>query len=720
MPDPGRSWRPFFRVGPEAVVDCFQEALKKRRRLSGPDRQLLEAHLQDTGVRQSRAGKIPDEQVAKGLADLCSRDKDIGNEIIPIVIRLWMESKSDLRTRVEQSLRANNLAIRTVTSASHGFEVDWPPDSYREITDQLHAENRNEPSATVDLMICCLTGRAPVVSEESAHEFQMTPVEIDFDEWLSTLRGVPETSKLWDAYARFAETAAGIHATKRRLAILAPLFREFRAEADTMQRLFGYSDCESWAESDFDFLLVEQVAGDMRTMIARLHVLKRPLSSSYDEQISQFEERKTAGQIVAEIYSRLSALRNQTSANTRTATPRQPHPEAIAAQVVPDPGMPQIGAELSCESPSVTSQNSVSRQNFRNGVGSPAGRTTNTWNPRRPVSNEQREVTAGLRDAPGLHNQPAVQKTGPGAAARYPQKSGAAPDTLTKTTKSVATWQRWEKTALDRKFMIVISILGIFCLGTTIAIVAITHRILAQRRNTVAASPVVEDTPSARVATVTLKRDGSRFSGTVVRRENDSITMMDPGGFVRTFLESDVSDIRYSARNTQPASSGVSGRKPVSGTAGKPGAATALSLADQVIEFAKGAEFPIRSVGFLDSSSVPAGAIFVGVTDADIKSTAGRILIPEGANVTFGLLDNKKIDGRISMSFQLESADFNGHHYVISPATGKPGPAITVAFTGAKEGSPEAIARGLNVHLDDQSYMEFRAAIPVAFRLSDR
>jgi hypothetical protein len=161
-------------------------------------------------------------------------------------------------------------------------------------------------------------------------------------------------------------------------------------------------------------------------------------------------------------------------------------------------------------------------------------------------------------------------------------------------------------------------------------------------------------------------------------------------------------------------------KRPAAQTLDKRTAATAPSDADRVIEFTKGAEFPIRSVGFLDSSSIPAGAIFVGVMDADVKSQSDRVLIPEGANVTFGLLENKKVDGRILMSFELDSADFNGRHYVVSSAAGKLGPGITIAFAGAKEGSPEAKVRGLNIHLDDQYYMKFRAATPVIFRLSEK
>jgi hypothetical protein len=100
----------------------------------------------------------------------------------------------------------------------------------------------------------------------------------------------------------------------------------------------------------------------------------------------------------------------------------------------------------------------------------------------------------------------------------------------TKSTKSVATWQRWEKSALDRKFMIVMSILGLLSLGTIIAIIGTTHKVLTDRPKPPETGSMIEGRNPAQVATATLKVDGSLFSGRVVRRENNSITMEGPGG----------------------------------------------------------------------------------------------------------------------------------------------------------------------------------------------
>lgn len=700
---------------------------------------MLEAHLQNAAVRKSRAGRVPDEKLAMGLADLCYQHEDIGNQVVPVVVRLWMESKSDLRTSVEESLRSNNISV--VTSSDLGFEANWSPDSYRDVTNQIRAGNTNEPSGAVDLMIYCLTGRAPAVSEDGAQEFLAAPFEIDFDEWLSTLRDLPENSKRWDAYTRFSKTAADIYADKRRLAILGPVFRDFLPEAGAIKELFGYSDCESWTAADFDSSVLEQVADDLRTMIAKLRVLNRPLSGSYQEQVSQFDERKAAGQVISRTYARLSAMRNQSGVSripptlpgvsptqiaagafkpeTRTAapaedrtsvagdgrvTPRTRDIYANAAQLDPDPRMLRIGAVLSRDTTAAASQTTLP-----GGLESPTGSATTAWNVIRPLSEYGNGLTTTLDDNTWSRNQPVAQ--GLDVLGRHPQKAGVAQDLPSKGTNAVATWQSWEKTALDRKFMIVIGILGVFCLGTIIAIVGITHKILTEGQKTSEARPVVEDSTPALQATVTLKLDGSRFSGTVVRREQNSITMTGAGGVVRTFLESELSDIKYTAQDGPTDSPKAA--------ANKPGAATPKSSADRVIEFPKGTQFPVRSVGLLDSSTVLPGAIFVGVTDTAVKNPVGKVLIPEGANVTFGLVENKKIDGRISMTFELDSADFDGHHYVVSPAAGKPGPGVMASFAGAKEGSPEARTRGLNVHLDNEYFMGFQAAMPVTFKLSE-
>ncbi|HEY5381479.1 MAG TPA: hypothetical protein VIJ65_04440, partial [Acidobacteriaceae bacterium] len=140
--------------------------------------------------------------------------------------------------------------------------------------------------------------------------------------------------------------------------------------------------------------------------------------------------------------------------------------------------------------------------------------------------------------------------------------------------------------------------------------------------------------------------------------------------------------------------------------------------ASNLIRIPEGTELPVRTRGFLDSCCLAPNALSLGVLDADVKGPGGKVVLPAGANVTIQLVEEKNVDGRITMTFELGSLDFGGRHYVIASAKGGLEPGARVTFTGAKAGTPEAKLRGLNVHLDNQSYMGFKAETPIVVTLS--
>ena len=227
------------------------------------------------------------------------------------------------------------------------------------------------------------------------------------------------------------------------------------------------------------------------------------------------------------------------------------------------------------------------------------------------------------------------------------------------------------------------------------------------------------------IATITLKRDGTHFSGTVVRRAANSITLTDSSGESRVFLYTELSDIEYGAPEAPTANTaGSAGQSAVpsagtgrSNSSGRSGTASARA-ANGTVQFPIGTEIPVRGRGVFDSCCMPAGSIALGVTDADVKGPDGKVAIPEGANVTIITREVKIADGYVQMQFELGSADFNDQHYVISSAKGGLEPSAVVTFLGAKYGSPEAKAKGLHIHLEDQTYMGFKAVTPTLLKPS--
>jgi hypothetical protein len=238
------------------------------------------------------------------------------------------------------------------------------------------------------------------------------------------------------------------------------------------------------------------------------------------------------------------------------------------------------------------------------------------------------------------------------------------------------------------------------------------------------------DNAPPQTATLTFKRDGSHFTGTVVRKEPNSITVTGAAGDTHTFLYAELSDIRYAtpeppvgqAKDSSPSTakdSGGSGtsaasnsRSPQQGTA----ATTAPQPAGSEITLPTGSEFPVRSNGFLDSCCVPRGALALGVMDEEVKGPGGKVAIPKGASVLFELVESKKAGDQITMVFQLASADFGGHHYRIGSSEGAMAPGARLTLTGAKENSPEGRARGTNIHVDDQGFILFKAVSPITIR----
>lgn len=212
-------------------------------------------------------------------------------------------------------------------------------------------------------------------------------------------------------------------------------------------------------------------------------------------------------------------------------------------------------------------------------------------------------------------------------------------------------------------------------------------------------------------AILTLK-DGTHFSGTVLRRESGSITVKNGAHETRTFLDSELADIKYLTPENGGGAPGAPGASGV-----EPAPSFTDSNAVSNVVFPAGTEFSVVSNGYLDSCCVPIGAFSVGFIDQDVHA-GGKVALPRGASVTIMYMDKTSGDGRITMKFELGSADFGGRHYIMSSVKGGLEPGAVVSFTGAKEGTPEAKARGVDVHLDDRSFMVFKAATPTSMRLS--
>ena len=216
------------------------------------------------------------------------------------------------------------------------------------------------------------------------------------------------------------------------------------------------------------------------------------------------------------------------------------------------------------------------------------------------------------------------------------------------------------------------------------------------------------------MATLVFKKDGSRFTGTVVRKDVSSVTVLSATGDPHTFLYAELADIIYGTPDGTTSFAGAATTESPGGD-NKPRAAMA---AGGVITLPEGTEVPVRNNGVLDACCLPLDSISLGIIDAAVKSADGKVVIPEGANVTMVVRDKKMLDGRVTMTLELGSADFDNRHYLVLSAKGNLQPGAVVTFSGPQEGSAEAKLRGMWLHLDDRTYMGFKTATPTIFKLS--
>jgi hypothetical protein len=221
------------------------------------------------------------------------------------------------------------------------------------------------------------------------------------------------------------------------------------------------------------------------------------------------------------------------------------------------------------------------------------------------------------------------------------------------------------------------------------------------------------DSKSPLPATLTLKKDKTRFYGTVVHRDGNSITLVDENGDSHTFLLSELADIRY---GTLAQTTDDSAIPPVDTAVLSATSATSGSVAE--IKIPAGTTFPVRATEFIDSCCTPIGTIEVGVSDSNVTIAGGAVVIPQGANVTFVVRDAETEDGRATMQFELASADFGNRHYVISSANGGGEPGAVVSFFGPPDSTAGAGTQGKSLHLADNAAMTFRALTPVLMKPS--
>jgi hypothetical protein len=205
-------------------------------------------------------------------------------------------------------------------------------------------------------------------------------------------------------------------------------------------------------------------------------------------------------------------------------------------------------------------------------------------------------------------------------------------------------------------------------------------------------------------ASLTLAKDQTQASGSIVRQDENSITLMESDGHVQTFLLSDLSSLRYGepavGTDTAPVAVATPPLLPVS--------KSEVSL----VQIPAGTDIFVRTSRFIDSCCAPISSLQTGVIDSDVRDARGKLLIPQGANVIFIVRDQEIAGGQLTMQFELGSADFRNRHFVTASSgdDGKSGAFALVTGSkdsGRKEGS---------LHIEENSAVKFHTKKPFVMK----
>jgi hypothetical protein len=82
------------------------------------------------------------------------------------VLGAWMELRSDLRQKVREFLAKREVTIYKPDELPPGLRSQWREDELKTLAVEFGNTHKDFESDEVELMLCCLSGRAPATGEE--------------------------------------------------------------------------------------------------------------------------------------------------------------------------------------------------------------------------------------------------------------------------------------------------------------------------------------------------------------------------------------------------------------------------------------------------------------------------------------------------------------------------------------------------------------------------
>ncbi len=268
--------------------------------------------------------------------------------------------------------------------------------------------------------------------------------------------------------------------------------------------------------------------------------------------------------------------------------------------------------------------------------------------------------------------------------------------------------------------------------------------------------------PASNHQATAVLRDGTSFSGTVVKSSASEITLLAPTGESRTYPMSQVSSVQYADSQTSsiPANSNPAPTNPTIAPTQPPPVAQSIPPSDAppsptavVRVVAAGTSIEVRNNQIIDSKTATVGQTYTAVVARSIADRDDKVVIPKGSVATLivrSAEDQGKMQGRSELSLDIDSVRVNGHRYRLETVNlvqqGKQGVGTnkrTGIFTGGGAGlgaligglagggkgaaigalsgagagvATQSVTRGKGVQVPPETILTFRLEQPIRIR----
>ncbi len=352
----------------EAVVS---RALSFRTQLSSEANSALNSAIQKSRIRVTGyrdAFRAPHTV----LRDPVSQALYLSPELSGAVLRAWAESQQALHDKMVEHLKNAGMEAEYPDFQAGKFRRPWPPNHWHSQRDKFIHENAEDDFSEDDaaLMLCYVTGRAPVADGEAELDKVAGPTAEYLDQFLDFLKALPSTALEWrEVLPNFIESVSSLITEKEAELKWADdidaVFQTVRTEFSELLAFFE-QDTETWATARVsqkaDFAVALRSAERLWSLLAEYQPI-HDRAPSISEERERIRQRDELLPVILEAIQEIDGLMTQETGNPDGSPPTPPDLEFPAegpAERTPEKSMPATPAHGHDSLPATSPQEGLS------------------------------------------------------------------------------------------------------------------------------------------------------------------------------------------------------------------------------------------------------------------------------------------------------------------------------------------------------------------------